>query len=88
MSSDDRPGARLTAYWRLEISVPVVCDSLDEPRHVEARLTSTQSRGLAALVMGLRSSGATLVSGEPPVSGADAIRWLLERIGEAVEGQS
>lgn len=58
------------------------------PRHVEARLTVDQATALQRLRVALAAAGArtqTAASGSarPVQSAADAVRWLLDRLGEA-----
>lgn len=75
-----------------EVSMVVPMAQLPEevlvnaPRHVELQLTVRQRRGLKRARVALRASGAEVHGrqGEPRrvESTADAVRWLLEQLGE------
>ena len=56
-------------------------------RHVDSRLTAAQGLALKRLVAGLDASHARLANGRPVVTGAEAMRWLLEQIGEKEKGK-
>lgn len=51
--------------------------------HVEARLSTQRQRiAMRRLQHGLQESGARLADGRPVGTYGDAVRWLMERIGE------
>ncbi len=50
-------------------------------KHVEARLTAEQGEILNYLFTALHGQGATLRSKRHVDTRADAVRWLLERVG-------
>lgn len=54
------------------------------PRHVEVNLTARQGEGLQILRDGLYERSARLANGKPIASNADAIRWWLEQLPEAL----
>lgn len=61
--------------------------SLDQgylPTHVEARLTTPKQRAsMRRLLRGLLQAGERLDDGKLVQSNADAVRWLLEKLGAA-----
>jgi hypothetical protein len=68
------------------ITIEVPLGKLDEgylSRHVDARLTSQlQCESLRRLVKGLRQAGEKLEDGKQVTSYADAVKWLLEQVGQ------
>ncbi len=53
--------------------------------HVElTNMTPTQKRGLRAVALGLDRDGCRLQSGRRVISGADAVRYMLEQAGASV----
>lgn len=58
-------------------------ESSYRPTHVEARLDPPQAEALARLFQTLDEGGLRLKSGRRVTSSADAVRWLLEAVGEA-----
>jgi hypothetical protein len=72
-----------------KIAVPVARTDLDNcyvSRHVELRMSPPQARTLRCVLLGLDAAGERLLNGRRVASAADALRWLLERIGGANEG--
>lgn len=52
-------------------------------RHVESRLkTQEQQLAMKRLLRGLQRTGATTKDGKPVQRPGEAVRWLLEKIGE------
>lgn len=50
--------------------------------HVEAQLSRTQRRTLRRIFDGLDQSGSRLANGRRVGSAADAVRWMIEQVGE------
>lgn len=48
-------------------------------------LTLRERRAFKRLMVGLTASKAKLATGQPVLSGADAVRWLLDQVAEAHE---
>ena len=55
------------------------------PRHLDLRLTVQQAASLRRVYVGLNDGHAQLADGRHIDSAADAVRWLLERVGEKAE---
>jgi hypothetical protein len=66
------------------IEVPMGEVSLDSylSRHVEVQLDQDQRHSLRRLLNGLRESGERLSSGRAVASNSDAVKWLLEQLGQ------
>ena len=67
---------------RIEISAPLaeMPEGAYAQRHIDAQLNRQQALALRRLVLGLDLTDARLANYRRVISGADAIRWLLERM--------
>jgi hypothetical protein len=66
------------------LTVPVARPDLDNcyiSRHCEVRLSPQQARTLRCVLLGLDAAGERLSNGRRVATPADALRWLLEKIG-------
>lgn len=76
------------ALRSVSVSAPMVLEvSGYVGRHVEARLTAKQGEALKKLLEGLKAEFARVEGGRAVSSTADAVRWLLERLGEEMGGE-
>ena len=87
-ASPERPAAVLpqaAPELPASVVVEVPLGPLDQgylSRHVEARFTNEiQRSAMRRLTNGLRQAGEKLVDGKPVTSHADAVKWLLEQVG-------
>ena len=70
-TQEPKPGGYLGRVKRIDLNIRT------PQRH--------QQRGLGRLIAGLRAQRATLANGRPVWNANDAIRWVLEKIGECHE---
>lgn len=78
-----------TKTVHVELTAPVLEHGSVMLRHLECKLTPRQSKALRLLFDGLTAEGETILLGSPTpekiTNQHDAVRWMLDKIADAVE---
>jgi hypothetical protein len=65
------------------IVVPLMAETFDGyfSDRIDMKLTTTQAKTLKSVLFGLQSKFTTLANGKEIANGSDALKWILEEMG-------
>ncbi|HEY1600460.1 MAG TPA: hypothetical protein VGG64_12710 [Pirellulales bacterium] len=83
----DEPEEKKPALPSATIDIPIgtMREDAYRLRHVDVQFTDRQSRAMRRLFDSLDATGERLENKKRVCSGADALRWLLERVAAAYD---